>query len=304
VTANILVAAAIGAAFFLLITMLSVTEDGSAQMFVASVFILLLAEALPFIMANRAMKRLKETIADGNLVRDRITVELGAEEEKKPVHVAWFLLLLAPVAVTAALAAYYYPQMPDRVPTHFDLTGTADAWAYKSSGFIMTPVTAQIILAAILIFVGIVSRSASPSVKGSPGAAPKYYAFRRFLSWWIIVFGMMMESSFMMAELTYAGVALDMRIFIIVLLAAVIVFTAVLIVAFFRMARRQEPTGKVYDDDSKWALGMFYFNPADPSIFVEKRSGIGQTLNFGRPAAWIVIAGIAAFIIVSLVLSR
>ena len=83
-----------------------------------------------------------------------------------------------------------------------------------------------------------------------------------------------------------------------------IVFTAVLIAAFFRMARRQEPTGKVYDDDSKWALGMFYFNPADPSIFVEKRSGIGQTLNFGRPAAWIVIAGIAVFIIVALVLGR
>ena len=123
VTANIILAAAIWAALFLLITALSVTADGSAQIFVASVFILLLAEAQPYIIANRAMKRLKETMADENLVRDSITVELGAEEAKRPVHAAWFLLLLAPVVLTAALAAYYFPQMPDRVPTHFDLNG-------------------------------------------------------------------------------------------------------------------------------------------------------------------------------------
>jgi uncharacterized membrane protein len=27
-------------------------------------------------------------------------------------------------------------------------------------------------------------------------------------------------------------------------------------------------------------------SPADPSIFVEKRMGIGWTLNFGNPWAW------------------
>jgi uncharacterized membrane protein len=35
---------------------------------------------------------------------------------------------------------------------------------------------------------------------------------------------------------------------------------------------------------------MFYVNPDDPAILVEKRFGIGYTLNFGRPAAWFVPA--------------
>ena len=46
---------------------------------------------------------------------------------------------------------------------------------------------------------------------------------------------------------------------------------------------------------------MFYYNPADPSPFIEKRTGIGYTLNFARPTAWIFLIGIAAVVIISLV---
>ena len=34
--------------------------------------------------------------------------------------------------------------------------------------------------------------------------------------------------------------------------------------------------------DARWKLGMFYFNPRDPSIIVEKRFGVGWTINFGN----------------------
>ena len=40
--------------------------------------------------------------------------------------------------------------------------------------------------------------------------------------------------------------------------------------------------------DSCWKLGLFYFNPDDTALFVEKRIGFGYTINFARPAAWIV----------------
>lgn len=44
--------------------------------------------------------------------------------------------------------------------------------------------------------------------------------------------------------------------------------------------------------DQCWRAGMFYVNPNDPAILVEKRFGIGYTLNFGRPGAWVLIASI------------
>ena len=36
--------------------------------------------------------------------------------------------------------------------------------------------------------------------------------------------------------------------------------------------------------------GLFYVNPGDPRLVVPKRSGLGWTFNFARPAAWVVFA--------------
>ncbi|MDO4443020.1 MAG: DUF5808 domain-containing protein [Slackia sp.] len=48
------------------------------------------------------------------------------------------------------------------------------------------------------------------------------------------------------------------------------------------------------DDDAHWKLGIFYFNPDDPSIWLPERFGIGWTVNFARPAAWACILGFSA----------
>jgi uncharacterized membrane protein len=34
---------------------------------------------------------------------------------------------------------------------------------------------------------------------------------------------------------------------------------------------------------------MFYVNPADPSILVEKRFGIGYTVNLGNRWSWVAL---------------
>jgi len=42
--------------------------------------------------------------------------------------------------------------------------------------------------------------------------------------------------------------------------------------------------------DACWKWGLVYVNAADPSILVEKRFGIGYTLNFGNRWTWVVLA--------------
>ena len=39
-----------------------------------------------------------------------------------------------------------------------------------------------------------------------------------------------------------------------------------------------------------WKMGVFYFNPDDPALFIPKRFGIGYTLNFANPWSWVVLA--------------
>lgn len=50
--------------------------------------------------------------------------------------------------------------------------------------------------------------------------------------------------------------------------------------------------------DRCWKLGLFYYNPEDPAIIVEKRFGMGQSLNFGNPWAWVFLAIVAAVTVV------
>jgi len=53
------------------------------------------------------------------------------------------------------------------------------------------------------------------------------------------------------------------------------------------------PLGDRTPDDC-WKLGQFYFNPNDAAVWVEKRAGIGYTLNFARPLSWLWLFGIIA----------
>jgi len=56
--------------------------------------------------------------------------------------------------------------------------------------------------------------------------------------------------------------------------------------------------------DECWKLGIIYYNPDDPALMIEKRFGIGWTLNFGNRLSWIVMAAIMCFpVLMSLVAS-
>jgi uncharacterized membrane protein len=46
------------------------------------------------------------------------------------------------------------------------------------------------------------------------------------------------------------------------------------------------------NDDQYWYGGILYNNPDDPALFVEKRYGLGWTLNFGHPQAKLFLIGL------------
>jgi uncharacterized membrane protein len=42
-------------------------------------------------------------------------------------------------------------------------------------------------------------------------------------------------------------------------------------------------------NDSLWKWGILYYNPNDPEIIVEKRSGLGWTVNFAHKTAYVLL---------------
>ena len=62
----------------------------------------------------------------------------------------------------------------------------------------------------------------------------------------------------------------------------------------------QAPLTDGLADNTHWVWGMFYVNRDDPSMMVEKRWGIGYTLNLGNPRA-IALAAVSFVISLGLV---
>jgi uncharacterized membrane protein len=46
-----------------------------------------------------------------------------------------------------------------------------------------------------------------------------------------------------------------------------------------------------HDDANNWKWGIFYFNPKDKRIFIDKPNpDFGTTLNFANPKSYLVVA--------------
>lgn len=62
-------------------------------------------------------------------------------------------------------------------------------------------------------------------------------------------------------------------------------------------------------DERHWrAGGLFYYNPDDAALFVDKRYGLGWTMNIARPMSWAILIGIPAvpllIVLLTVLLSR
>jgi uncharacterized membrane protein len=66
--------------------------------------------------------------------------------------------------------------------------------------------------------------------------------------------------------------------------------------------RSRRTTDWRHHAESSWILGRLYFNRSDPTLFIERRMGLGYTLNLGNPWSWVVMIVFVTGIAIPLVL--
>jgi uncharacterized membrane protein len=57
------------------------------------------------------------------------------------------------------------------------------------------------------------------------------------------------------------------------------------------------PPAVEQDGDEHWRWGLFYSNAADPALFIQARTGLGYTLNFGKVLAWPLAAAVFGYLV-------
>jgi|HubBroStandDraft_1064217.scaffolds.fasta_scaffold68202_2 uncharacterized membrane protein len=199
--------------------------------------------------------------------------------------------LAVPYAILAAAAIFLHAnwqRIPGRFPAHWRLSGIPDRWAERTWSSVDGPLLAGLLAVALLQGAGYLIVAASPRARMAE-TAEWTARFRRAnlrlivaLSWTLAALCGVLSLNPYWSQ----GDALVIPAWLMV--GAIMAVTAGFLWPILRIAQ-EAGSGSDGTPDECWKLGQVYYNPNDPALLVEKRFGVGYTLNFGNRAAWLLI---------------
>jgi uncharacterized membrane protein len=199
---------------------------------------------------------------------------------------------LLPLAATAVWLRSHWTELPKTWPTHWDANGLANGWGERTTSGVYGPLVlgAAVVLitqAAVLLM----AQAPGPERSRRGGMVVPMVVFTWVLSLGACAMGLLPA----MGQVAPARILLGTAGVSLVLLG--LVLWGLRRSGMLR-AGDGPRTLPAYDGtpDAGWKSGgLIYFNPSDAAVLVPKRLGVGWTLNFARPLAWIYVGGLVVF---------
>jgi uncharacterized membrane protein len=189
-----------------------------------------------------------------------------------------------PYALLGATAAYLnanWQSIPARFPVHWGVDGQPNRWVDRSARGVYGPLWFAAELSLLILLMGLA---------GWFGARRSRH--RTVLLAAIIGLGYVLTFIF-------SGVAVmpivHVPLMVMVLAPFVIIVPFTIILIWKLKGSSSDPLEPTPLEC--WKAGVFYYNPNDTALFVEKRFGVGYTLNFANPWCWALLGGIIITIV-------
>ncbi len=209
------------------------------------------------------------------------------------------------IAVGIATVAWIIDKLPERVPVHWDAAGVVDRWGNPLEHWALLPV----LLFDTVLMWGIIAFVAAERWVLPAENQERFIALQRrrrtllvrMIEW--IMVGINAGMVVMWVLLAAGGLTglgklsgIGLVAGLIVVFAAAIVPLPVYFPKLLRVADEIQAVAGTevlgtHSDGWRWG-GLVYYAPGDPAVWVPKRLGIGQTLNFARPWAWVFMAAV------------
>lgn len=239
------------------------------------------------------------------------------EDLPRPLSMAWDLLYIPVLLWVGVLCAWTYPALPAQVPMQMDLAGQVSRAVAKSPLVGAFPLVFALFMAAVFIVSHWwVLRSRLAVEPDAPhGSALASALFNRAYSQVLVAGGLVLVAVLgTVIPLSLAGVVSLAQAGVWALIVALVFAVASVGIAVVygqsgsRLVRRWQGGQGAGDGtravattlDGHWHLGVFYVDKDDGALVVPKRFGVGWTLNYGRPGAW-VATGLLVLAVVGLV---
>lgn len=276
------------------------SEDYIGVLFSILTFAIVIVSFGLYLYFHNQMKRLKKQHKEWSQKAQLVMVDTGFRGQKLTYSNFWFLIPFALAAATIAITFANYQQIPDHLPMQYDFSGNVTNWTEKSLKSVLLFPIMQVYMAALFLFINTIIGKAKQQISAAnpEQSMMQNIKFRRRWSVFTIIMGIGLVLLFMLTQLSlmYPINKQALMAAPLVFTVATLVGTIVLSVTTGQGGSRVKAVGKGEkgkvinrDDDRYWKLGIFYFNPNDPSIFLEKRFGIGWTNNWAHPLSWVFI---------------
>jgi uncharacterized membrane protein len=269
----------------------------------------LILGTLNYILAHRHLVQIKARDGWYPEQHKAVVVETERSSSRVTFPFLWLIPSLALLGGMIVIGVLRYPVLPATIPVHFDLSGRPDGWVNKMPGAFLPVFLA---LLETILFTALAWSLPRTRLQLDPAEPDVSRTTQRLLrhNWvrLLLVFAACGNAAFFLASLSSWGILPTSGTIAAVASLVPLLLIAVVLVLFLLTQRSQAKasapadrhlTGTVFrDDDQYWYGGLFYSNPDDSALFVEKRFGLGWTLNFGHPQAKLVLIGLLVGILV------
>jgi uncharacterized membrane protein len=217
------------------------------------------------------------------------------------------------IAGSALLLWMNWDQIPDRFPSSWSSDGTPRRWRTRTAWGVFGPLVMAGAMTTIMLWMAGAIGTGTRQVAATGIAAQLERRFKRGSSVYLVLsayFTAILFSLMTVRPVLAHTTRLPTGVWIVTALIMVLSFSLTAWMYWIGQGgRRQVPADEVVppgdgSPDDGWKAGMFYYNPADPALLVERRMGWGWALNFGHKASWLIIAVILAASIGPIVLRR
>ncbi len=261
------------------------------------IFVALALDGLPYLVAHAASTELRAS-PSASSTASAPAAELAQRHYSDYVPWLWELLPIGIIAATAGYLASRYASAPAVIPIHFDLNGNPNSYATKSIGSYFSMVWVQIGIEVLITGLSMLVVGS----KAVPGRSET--TFRRVWLRALYVMKTLLLLLFafiavVIAESAASGRGPSMAITFAPIGLVVVILVGTIVLAL-RTGQGGARLGSLAEtatdrtDDRHWILGAIYVNRDDPAILVERRFGVGWTLNFGNPRGLLILLLILA----------
>ncbi len=243
--------------------------------------------------------------------KNAIIVDTTFRQGKLTVSPWWFLVSLAVVLTHFVFVNLQYNQFPQRLAIHYNFQGQADRFMLKSWWAVnqMPVISSGMLLLMFGIFYTI-KRSRQEIDPSRPEVSlQQNRKFRYYWSGYVVIMATLMSAYFF--YFSYAILQGVINTLILWLFPALIVIGTIGLALYtgqsgYRIKTKQvsdeSQIKAMRDDDRYWIGGIFYCNKNDPAIFLEKRIGVGWTINICNPWGILILVAILLIPLISLIL--